>query len=150
MYYKGERLDQNCGQNFCFLYLLQRMFTLSLLVSDRSEDSVVRLVDELVVVYVELQFIMYKILFLQFVQFYFLKLKLIEVIVINCCLFDGEQLNVEGIFRVGLRRIVFIEFRRFLLVNLFLIYGFDSDMFGNIVVNIINCEEFIMLLVYWL
>lgn len=150
MHHKGERLDQNCGQNFCPLYLLQRMLTLSLLVSDRPEDSAARLADELVVVYVELQSIMHKTLLLQSVQSHLLKSKLIEVIVTNCCPLDGEQLNVEGISRVGLRRIVFTEFRRSPPANSSSIHGLDNDMSGNTVANTTNCEEFIMLLAYWL
>ena len=152
MHHKGERLDQNCGQNFCPLYLLQRMLTLSLLVSDRPEDSAARLADELVVVYVELQSIMHKTLLLQSVQSHLLKSKLIEVIVTNCCPLDGEQLNVDGISRVGLRRIVFTDFRRSPPANSSLIHGLDNDVSGNTAAtcNTTNCEEFVMLLAYWL
>ena len=150
MHHKGERLDQNCGHNFCPLYLLQRMLTLSLLVSDRPEDSATRLADELVVVYVELQSITHKTLLLQSVQSHLLKSKLIEVIVTNCCPLDSDQLNVEGISRVGLRPIVFTDFRRSPPAHPSSIHGLDNDVSGNTVANTTNCEEFVMLLAYWL
>lgn len=145
-HHKEERLDQNCGQNFCPLYLLQRMLALSLLVSDRPEDSAARLADDLVVVYVELQSIMHKTLFLQSVQSHLLKTKLIEVIVTNCCPLRGDQLEFEGISRVGLRHIVFTDFRRSPPANSSPVDGLDDDLSDNTK----NCEEFIMLLAYWL
>lgn len=148
--HKGERLDQNCGQNFCPLYLLQRILTLSLLVSDRLEDSATRIADDLVVVYVEQQSITHKTLLLQSVQSHLLKTKLIEVIVTNCCPLDGDQLKVEGISRVGLRHIVFTDFRRSPPANSSSIHGLDNDLSGNTVANTTNCEEFVMLLAYWL
>ena len=149
-HHKGERLDQNCGHNFCPLYLLQRMLVLCLMVSDRPEDSAARLADDLVVVYVELQSITHKTLFLQSVQSHLLKTKLIEVIVTNCCPYDGDQLEVEGISRVGLRHIVLIDFRRSPPTSSSSIHGLDNDLFGNTVANTTNCEEFVMLLAYWL
>lgn len=145
-HHKEERLDQNCGQNFCPLYLLQRMLALSLLVSDRPEDSAARLADDLVVVYVGLQSIMHKTLFLQSVQSHLLKTKLIEVIVTNCCPLHGDQLEVEGISRVGLRHIVFTDFSRSPPANSSSVHGLDNDLSDNTK----NCEEFVMLLAYWL
>ena len=119
---------------------------LSLLVSDRPEDSAARLADDLVVVYVELQSIMHKTLFLQSVQSHLLKTKLIEVIVANCCPLHGDQLEVEGISRVGLRHIVFTDFRRSPPANSSSVHGLDNDLSDNTK----NCEEFVMLLAYWL
>ena len=149
-YHKGERLNQNCRHNFCLLYLLQRMLTLSLLVSDRPEDSAARLADDLVVVYVELQSITHKTLLLQSIQSHLLKTKLIEVIVSNCCPLDGDQVEVDGISRLGLRHIVFTDFRRSPPANSSSIHGLDNDLSGNTVANTTNCEEFVMLLAYWL
>lgn len=149
-HHRGERLDQNCGHNFCPLFVLQRMLMLSLLVSDRPEDSAARIADDLVVVYVELQSIKHKTLLLQSVQSHLLKTKLIEVIVTNCCPFDGDQLEVEGISRAGLRHIVFTDFRRSPPAISSSIHDLNNDLSGNTVANTTNCEEFVMLLAYWL
>lgn len=145
----------SCGHNFCPLYLLQKMLVLSLLVSERPEDSSSRLADELVMVYVELRSIQHKTLLLQSVQSHLLKTKLIEVIVSNCCP-SHDDLEVEGMSRVSIRQIVFIDFKRFPPANASSIHDADPD---NYLVNesslscnstTISCEEFIMLLAYWL
>ena len=133
-----EQLDQRCGHNFCPLYLLQRMLQLSLLVSQRPEDTASRIADDLVMVYVELSSVKHKTLLLQSVQSHLLKTKLIEVIVSNCCPFD-EEVEAERIPRFGLRHIVF-DFKRCPPMSL----SHDS------VANTSSCEEFIMLLAYWL
>ena len=142
--HKGEQLDQSCGHNFCPLNLLQRMLMLSLLVSERPEDSASRIADELVMVYVELRSIKLKTLLLQSVQSHLLKTKLIEVIVSNCCPSGGE-LEAERISKVGLRHIVFTDFKRSPPAN--------SSPFQDpcdSVDNTTNCEEFVMLIAYWL
>lgn len=130
-----ERLDQHCGHNFCPLYLLQRMLQLSMLVSQRPEDTAVRLANDLVLAYVELPSVKYKTLLLQSIQSHFLKTKLIEVVMKNCCAIDNES-GAEITTSFGLKYVVF-NFKR-------------SPPLSNGIVSTTNCEEFVMLLAYWL
>ncbi|XP_078358267.1 uncharacterized protein LOC144643026 isoform X2 [Oculina patagonica] len=145
--HREEKLVQSCGHNVCPLYLLQRMLVLSLLVSERPEDSASRIANELVMVYVELQSIKHKSLLLQSVQSHLLKTKLIEVIVSNCCPSD-DKLEVEGISRVGLRDIVFTDFKRYPPGHS--LSDPDNSLSCDSVDITTNCEEFITLLAYLL
>ena len=133
--HRKEQLDQHCGHNFCPLYLLQRMLQLSVLVSQRPEDTAVRLANDLVLAYVELPSIKYKTLLLQSLQSHLLKTKLIEIVVKNCCSID-EELEEERMTSSGLKNVV-LNFKR-------------SPPLSDGIVSTTNCEEFVMLLAYWL
>lgn len=148
-HHRAEQLDQSCGHSFCPLLLLQRMLLLSLLVSDRPDHSASRIADELVWAYVELPSIKQKTLLLQSVQSHVLKTKLIEVIVSNCCPFDGA-LEVEGVSRLGLRQFVLTDFKRFPPANPSSIYHPDKNLSDDCVDYTACCEEYVMLLAYWL
>ena len=149
-HHRAEQLDRSYGHSFCPLLLLQRMLMLSLLVSDQPDRSASRIADELVMAYVELPSIKQKTLLLQSVQSHVLKTKLIEVIVSNCCPFD-EALEVEGVSRLGLRQFVFTDFKRSPPANSSSIYDPDKNLSDDCVdYTTSSCEEYIMLLAYWL
>lgn len=137
----AEQSDHGCGHNLCPVSLLQRMLMLSLLVSERPEDSAARIAEELVIVYLQLQSIEQKAMFLQSMQSHLVRSKVIEVIVSNCPS-PAEQDN-KGLHGVGFRRILFIDFKRFPPDHLSL----NDDAVCS---NTTNCEEFVMILAYWL
>lgn len=141
----SKQPSYGCGHHVCPVNLFQRMLTLSLTVSERPEDCAARIADEMILAYCMMPSIELKTLFLQSTQSHLLRAKLIEVIVNNCCSLDHIELD-NGRTRVGLKPIVCADFKRSPP-------GVDNgakQCSSNSVDITASCEEFIMLLAYWL
>ena len=135
----ASQCSRGCGHNICPVHLLQRMLMLSLSISERPEDCASRIADELFLVYNwQLLSIEHKTLLLQSMKSHLLRIKLIEVILSNCCPSQVEQENVKIPTRSGLRHI-FFDFMRSPPI-------YDAECADTTV----SCEEFIMLLAYFL
>ena len=148
----SKQPSHGCGHHVCPVNLLQRMLTLSLTVSERPEDCASRIADEMILAYCTMPSMELKTLFLQSTQSHLLRAKLIEVIVNNCCSLDHTELDNgrseldNGRSRVGLKHIVCADFKRSPP-------GLDNgteQCSSNSVDITASCEEFIMLLAYWL
>ena len=143
--HRVEQYDHGCGHNVCPVYLLQRILMLSLLVSERPEDCASRIADEMILVYSQMPSIELKTLFLQSMQSYLLRARLIEMVVGNCCPLAQIEQGNDGIPSGGLRHIIFVDFKRSPS-------AFNDDVMSSSdkVDYIASCEEFLMLLAYWL
>ncbi|XP_068746942.1 SUMO-interacting motif-containing protein 1-like isoform X2 [Montipora capricornis] len=130
--------------NVCLVNLLQRMLMLSLGVGERPDDCASSIGNEMFLVYHRLPSVELKTVFLQSTQSHLLRAKLIEFIVRNCCPLPHAELDDSGIHKEGVKHIIAVDFTR-------IPPGLNDVTVTSDSVNVVDCcEEFIMLLAYWL
>lgn len=135
----------SCQRDVCLVYLLQRMLVLSLTVSKQLEECALCIGSEMFLVYSKFPSVELKTLFLQSTQSHLLRAKLIELVVRNCCPLSQTDLEDSGIPKEGLKHIVIVDFQR---SPPGLNHGSMCSSNNAIVMD--SCEEFLMLLAYWL
>lgn len=141
----STQLTHGCQRDVCLVYLLQRMLKLSLSVSKQPEECALHIGSEMSFVYSKFPSVELKTLFLQSTQSHLLRAKLIELVVRDCCPLSQTDLEDSGISNEGLKHIVIVDFQRSPPgLN-------NGSMFSSSNVIVMDsCEEFLMLLAYWL
>ena len=142
-------VSSSCGYSCCPVFILQRFLHLSLLVSELPGESATRIADDLVLVYLKLQYLHHKTLFLQSFQSHLLRTKLIVVVISNICSSYTNQEN-RGYFCGGIRSFVTCMFQFSPPTNSSLSQDCSSVKPAKRGVCVDSCEEFIMLIAYWI